>query len=220
MGNANVVARELNIPLKPEQAIQLCISGQSKAIDLGLINHQDGKQTPFLAMIELGIGADIVRAVDQLRNGALEKLYKYWGDIVYVIGGLLATIKHKEPEFGFSMDGSTEQIRSSHAIIANMKTYAKGWSFNPQARCDDGKLDISTRRQKGIANIALAFISAANKSYKPKLMSYHTSQSIQISAADRIAVQIDGDPIDLPGDATVSIEPGAFQILIPKPSDS
>ena len=141
MGNANVMAREFNIPLNPEHAIKAVLEGTAVSPDVG--KFESGRQDShyFLAMIEVGQGAKIVHCVDQLRNGKLNRLYRFWGDIVYVIGALLSLLGRKPAPFTLTTDGANCRTNQYHAVISCIRTYSKGWSMTPEAVFDDGLLD-------------------------------------------------------------------------------
>ena len=65
IGNANVLARELNIPFDPLQAIRLLTRGCPRAVDAAvmMLSGQDAAPTLFMAMLEIGFGAAVVHRV-------------------------------------------------------------------------------------------------------------------------------------------------------------
>jgi len=221
MGNANVVARELNIPLKPERAIKLLTTGESKKIDICVLKQKDEQGLIFLAMLEIGFGAKVVQFADQLRNGALKALYQLWGDLVYAIAGALALKGMKSEYFTAAVEQTDETalpsatISSSHCVIANMQTYAKGWSLTPDAKCDDGLIDIAISKKSNAWSIISTFLAASKKrKLKPSLMSYQQTKHVSISSHSSLFVQVDGDPISFSGEADICIEREAFSIRV------
>jgi len=231
MGNANVVARELSIPLNPKSAIRLLTTGKTKTVDICILKQDNQNDMVFLAMLEIGYGAKVVQFVDQLRNGGLKALYRLWGDLVYIIAGFLAlkgtgkdnfTATIATPEKISATDNNTTTnenmtgsiLTSSHCVIANMQTYAKGWSLTPEAKYNDGLLDIAISKKNNILAIIKTFLAAAQKrKLSAPIMSYLQAERVSISGQPSLFVQVDGDPIAFSGQAEIIIERGAFNII-------
>ena len=78
IGNANIVARELGIPLDPGAAIRLLGEGQALAVDLGWVcfngestgtpSRSKGEAELFLAVVGIGWDAETVMYLDRLRR--------------------------------------------------------------------------------------------------------------------------------------------------------
>ncbi len=221
MGNANVVARELEIPLTPSLALQMLQSSRTVAIDIGTLEmtantslNEDSKQHIFLAMLEIGLGAQIVHLVNTLRLGKLKRLYQIWGDLVYAIAGVLAFTQKNPPIIGVENKRLTENSR--HIIISNMRTYAKGWALTPKANCQDGLLDLAVNKKGSRLSTLATFISAAQRRKSPETrMRYIQATEFSLKGSSKAFMQVDGDPILFQGNATVKIEPKAFQIHVP-----
>lgn len=226
MGNANVVARELSIPLNTKSAIRLLNTGKTKKVDICILKQSNQTDMVFLAMLEIGYGAKVVQFVDQLRNGGLKALYRLWGDLVYIIAGFLAlkgtgkdnftaTIATLDKTCDSANENTTESIlSSSHCIIANMQTYAKGWSLTPEAKYNDGLLDIAISKKNNILTIIKTFLAAAQKrKLSASIMSYFQAEQVSISGQPSLFVQVDGDPIAFSGQAEIIIKKEAFSII-------
>lgn len=227
MGNANVVARELNIPLQPELALQMLESSKGIAIDLGVLkmlpkqdkaNHKLETMI-FLGMLEIGFGAKIVHMVNQLRSGKLQRLYQLWGDLVYALAGILVLCQTKPK--AVSIKFNSKLHKSSNLVISNMQTYAKGWSLTPDANCQDGLFDIAlSRKNSRLATIATFLSAAQNRKSPASRVSYTRLQDAELKGPGTIFMQLDGDPIHFSGHAKISMEPKAFVIHIPSKATS
>ncbi|MFT6122558.1 MAG: diacylglycerol kinase (ATP) [Oleiphilaceae bacterium] len=230
MGNANVVARELSIPLNSKSAIRLLTTGITKKVDICILKQQTQDDMIFLAMLEIGYGAKVIQFVDQLRNGGLKALYRLWGDLVYIIAGFLALKGTGKDNFtatiatlntigdvnnnAIANENITGSVLSSHCIIANMQTYAKGWSLTPEAKYDDGLLDIAISKKNNILTIIKTFFAATQKrKLSAPIMSYFQAEHVSISGQPSLFVQVDGDPISFSGQAEVIIKKAAFSII-------
>lgn len=216
MGNANVVARELSIPLASKSAIKLLSSSNRSKVDICILKQETQNEMVFLAMLEIGYGAKVVQFVDQLRNGGLKSLYKLWGDLVYIIAGFLALKNSGKDPFTATIAQGTENttLTSTHCIISNMKTYAKGWSLTPEAKYDDGLIDVAISNKSNTLSIIKTFLAAAQKRKRSAPnMAYLKAKHISITGQTSLFAQVDGDPIAFSGQADITIEKEAFTIL-------
>lgn len=222
MGNANVVARELNIPLKPELALKMLESSTIMLVDIGIldinpvkdINATKQQSMIFLAMLEIGFGAKIVHMVNQLRSGKLHRLYSLWGDIVYAIAGIFAFIQ-KDSD-AIEVEQNKQKAKSKHIVVSNMKTYAKGWTLTPDANCQDGLLDIAINKTGSRFSILASFFLAAQRKRSPNSrIAYSRASEVILKGSPKAFMQVDGDPVYFSGFAKLSLEPKAFNIHVP-----
>jgi YegS/Rv2252/BmrU family lipid kinase len=63
LGTANVLARELGLPLDVEGACERILHGERKRMDLGVATNREGVERRFACMAGIGFDAKVVRAV-------------------------------------------------------------------------------------------------------------------------------------------------------------
>src|ERR671916_2575321 len=63
LGTANVLARELGLPLNAEQACRRILEGNRSTIDIGVATNHDGEERRFACMAGLGFDAHVGRSV-------------------------------------------------------------------------------------------------------------------------------------------------------------
>ena len=217
-GNANVVARDQGIPLQPEYAIDLLTSGSLHQLDIGTLRTDPAAMDPivFLAMVEIGFGARVVEFAHRLRSGRLSAIYRRWGDAVYGLATMGALISPAEQPFQIVMDNADVPFYATGAIIANTGCYAKGWSMAPDARMDDGRLDLVTRRRSGPGIFLRAFHAAARTRRPPKAFSCHRQgQQFIVKSKVPMTVQMDGDPLPAAKWMEITIAPGRLHLITP-----
>lgn len=218
-GNANVVAREQQIPLQPGPAIDLLTTGKVRRLDVGTLRtHPDEVDSVFfLAMLEIGFGARVVQLTHQLRSGWLKAIYRRWGDTVYAVAAVGALASSTEHRFRFYQDNAAQPRHATAAIITNTRCYAKGWSMAPDARMDDGRLDLVTRQRSGPGIILRAFHAAARAGRPPTSFSlYKQGQRFLFQSETPMTVQMDGDPLPTLKWMEVIVAPGRLRLITPK----
>jgi len=217
-GNANVVAREQHIPLRPEPAIDLLTTGKVRRLDVGTLRTHPkvADAVFFLAMLEIGFGARVVQLTHRLRSGRLNAIYRRWGDTVYAAAAVGALASPTEPSFRFYQDNAVEARHARAAVIANTRCYAKGWSMAPDARMDDGRLDLVARQRSGPGIILRAFHAAARARRPPTAFSrYRQGQRFLFQSETPMMVQMDGDPLPALKWMEVVVAPGRLRLITP-----
>jgi len=217
-GNANVVARDQGIPLEPEHAIALLTAGRIRHLDVGTLRFDTRSKevSIFLALVEIGFGARVVHLTQRLRNGWLNSLYRRWGDPVYVTAALGALLSPAERVFRIYADSAAAAHQHKAAVFANTRCYAKGWAVAPEARMDDGRLDLVTRRKSG-PGVLLRTINAARSARRPApaFSVYSQGQRFRCESQTPLVAQMDGDPLPALKWIEVGIVPGCLRLMTP-----
>ncbi|GGI51157.1 bis(5'-nucleosyl)-tetraphosphatase [Mucilaginibacter galii] len=132
-GTANVMAKELAIPIDTKEAIQLLISEQAsfKTMDMGLMNDR-----PFLLRINLGIMADMILQTD--RN-----LKDNIGQLAYGITAI-KNIANAEPiKYRLEIDGQLIEESGVSLTVTNSGNIGIGdFDLQPGISITDGFLDV------------------------------------------------------------------------------
>lgn len=211
-GNANVVARELGIPLDPEAALALLTEGRSQPVDLA---RADGEL--FLAMVGVGWDARTVRHLSRLRATRFGRFwYRLWADSVYVLAGLLALFVRPGGRLRVLADGADAGRRYCAAVVANFRCYGKGWAMVTDARCDSGRLHYQARKRAGFLFVAWQLLSAMWRRPLPAFVSDGgAGRCVELSADRPFAVQIDGDAREPRSHLRVDVYPAAARFRVP-----
>lgn len=131
-GTANVVAKELNLPMDLEEAVRLTIASNHsiKEIDMGLVNG-----SPFLIRVNLGILADMVTA-------ASPEMKETWGQWAYGITAF-KTMQQDAKTFRLRIDGEEVTQEAVALTVTNVGNIGKkGYAFLPGISITDGLLDV------------------------------------------------------------------------------
>lgn len=203
LGTANVLARELALPVEPVALAALVVDGKRRVIDLGRVNGN-----LFLAMVGVGFDAEIVAGVHAARRGALRQ-----SD--YVGHAARALLRGARPALAIEVDGQRLGGTFQDFIVCNTRCYGAHFAFTPAAQVDDGLLNYAGRSRA--SRVALArFALAAWWKRASAVGSYGIGRRFVVTAADGAALptQVDGDP----GESTpltVEISAGAATIVAP-----
>lgn len=214
-GNANVIARELAIPLDGDAALEVLAAGASQAVDVGVIGEEI-----FLAMVGIGWDARTTANLAALRRTRLgARWYAAWADSAYVACGLAALIARTPVRLQIHVDGRALERDYRAVVVANHATYGKGWSLTPEARFDDGLLHYQARKRFGFPFVAIQLLAAMRRRRAPSFVSDHgAGKHIVIRGARPFPFHVDGDFRGFAAAIEVHVLPAAAHFLVPAKS--
>lgn len=112
-GTANVLAREMRVPIHLERAAAQISNLRPALISAGRLRIGDSDERCFLCMAGAGLDAEIVSRINLDLKAAAGKL-------AYYIGGF-AQIARPLPEFEVTVDG--KRFEASFALISRVRNY-------------------------------------------------------------------------------------------------
>lgn len=218
-GNANVVARELGVPLSPRAAVDVCASPDTRTIDVGIVRGiaSDASDRVFLAMVEIGYGARVVRTVAGIRGGSFGFLYRLWGDAVYAAAGVFDLFRGGDPQVQVIVDDLDSGNVAAGVVVANTATYAKGWTMTPAASIDSGRLEWATRTRTDPGTVLRQVQAARNRRAAPSgNVTYGHGERIVLACGQPFEVQVDGDPAGASRRVEIGLVPGRIRMVVPE----
>jgi diacylglycerol kinase (ATP) len=205
LGTGNVLARELNIPLDPEQASRVIADGKTRRIDVGRDEHKY-----FVMAAGVGFDAEVVKILESNRKGAISVLN-------YAVPILKAFWQYDFPRFSVEVDGKSLGEGAGSVSVSNTRRYTGPLGITNRASVDDGELDIFIFRESGKLKLlkyaAGALFWMADRFYD---VTYVQGKEVVISPVGNSEVfyQIDGDSGGkLP--QKFHVVPSALSVLVP-----
>jgi YegS/Rv2252/BmrU family lipid kinase len=202
-GRGNDFARGLGIPLDPRGACSVLATGEVARIDLGAI----GDRT-FIGIASCGF--------DSVANRIANETTLVRGNLVYAFGALRALAGWRPATFTVRIDGADPRTVVGYTIaVANARFYGGGMMLAPDAKLQDGMLDIVMV----LHTPKLRFLRLLPTVFKGEHVRQDTVEvlrgvEVQISASRPFTMYADGDPIaELP--VTVRTLPGAVRAILP-----
>jgi diacylglycerol kinase (ATP) len=147
-GTGNLLARNLALPLSNlEASIAAAFAGQSRDIDLGVAEivrpHGGREEHVFLVMAGLGLDAKMIKNTNV-------RLKRAVGWLAYVDGIARSLPELKPVRVQYRVDGGSARSMNVHTIIVgNCGVLPGGFLLMPDARPDDGILDVAALRPRG-----------------------------------------------------------------------
>jgi diacylglycerol kinase (ATP) len=152
--------------------------------DIGLINDRS-----FHSIAGVGFDAEVVHRVTQDRTGHISHLSYAWP--------IWRTFwEHRFPRFRILADGEEIFDGSGMAFVGNISRYATGLRICPDARFDDGLLDLAIfpcQDRKGLITHSLRTALQRPARTGPNAAIYRQAKQIRIETDTPLPTQLDGD---------------------------
>ena len=207
LGTANVLARELGLPLEPEAACERILTGAAFRMDVGVATDGEGSERRFACMAGIGFDADVVREVGP-------RLKRYLRSLAFPLAALKVYLRGGLPELHIK-DGDTTHL-VQYAVVANGQYYGGDFETAEDASLMSGELQVVLVEKVG--HLARPDVLAHILAKKPldRTMKSFASRGILAESPDgrgaRIPVQIDGEVWGhLP--MSFRIEPAALEVI-------
>ncbi len=216
-GTANVFAADVHIPiwtpLKPDavmKAAKLIVNGHRRRIDLGRLRLEDGTTRYFLMWCGIGLDAAITQA--KKSTGSVRSLgYASW-----VISGLIVTYDFMGTPATITTDDGVMDERVLMAVVSNGQLYGRVWRMAPEAKMDDGLLDVAVMAGHRWPSTLKHMVGLTFKKHiQDPDFHLHRTTSLSFSAKHPLPVHVDAETI---GTTPVEIDivPQALTVIVPK----
>ena len=205
-GTANVLARELGLPLDDEQALKIAAQGKTREIYLGLaIDETTNERRHFVLMAGIGLDASVVRRVQP-------SLKKRIGKGAFWISGLshLATWNPKP----FTLEIDDQTYTATFAAIGKSARYGGDLAITTGARLDQREFEICIIRTMSRLRY-LRLLSYAIRDGMPRdTPEVKFVKATTVKARGDAQVQVDGELLGhLP--MRFEIAPHSLNVIVP-----
>jgi len=204
-GTENLLAKELRVPSHPGRIAAVVARGQTAEFDLGICNGSD-----FLMIMGVGFDGEVVRRLASVRRGHITHLSYFWP--------IWRTFwEHSFPRIRVISDGEEVYNDYGLAFVGNISRYAVGLRICPNARFDDGLLDLVVFRCQEQTALVLHAAWTLLRRHPLKGNVFHRKfREARIECEPVVHSQVDGDlgpntPLD------ISLHPGRLRIMVPPP---
>lgn len=206
LGTVNVFARELGLPLELRAAWQTILKGGERRIDapfLECLTPEGPQRRHFAQLAGAGLDARAISLVDW-------DMKKRIGPLAYAVAGAKA-MSGPHPQITVEAEG--ESVTGELVLVGNGRFYGGSLPVFPEARLDDGLLDICVfpRVTWGLmARYALGYVTDGPRA--PREMRMLRVARASLSAPAAVPCEVEGDlcgmlPVEL------GLLPGVLRVV-------
>jgi diacylglycerol kinase family enzyme len=190
-GTENLMAGHFGFRRNVAALVATIARGQSMPVDLGQVL---GRR--FLLMAGFGFDGDVVTRHHTSRTSRVG-IVRPTHRIAYVEPILRSSLFYRFPTINVRVadSGAEELLAGTTIFLFNLPRYALGLPFAPEARGDDGWLDLVVFREPGPFRALYYLLQVCCRSHLQDRSVYHRRvKKVVVTAADTVPVQLDGDP--------------------------
>ncbi len=200
-GTANLLAREINMPLNIKKALLALDKAKPVSVNLGRANNRY-----FILMLGIGYDAYVISKIK------LEHKLK-WGKLAFAYQAMKQSFIYDYPYFTIKFN--QKEVKSTFAVVSLSKEYGSIFSLTPQAKLTQDYFQICLFRGAGsISYWKYFFYAVANAHFKLKDVQLDFSEEIEIYSDKEMWTQLDGELYcKLP--VKISLVRNAVKILVP-----
>lgn len=206
LGTGNLLARNLDLPMDMEEALEVALGAEQRPIDAGRVNG-----SLFVVMAGLGLDA-------RMLDDTSEPLKKRLGWAAYV----LTAVRHlADDPFTVTVaadGGRRRRFLASAVVIGNVGWLQGGVPLLPDARPDDGKLDAVVLRAGGPAGWLAVAADILLRRREPGGTHRIRFSELEVTLGSAQPWELDGEVAGSTRRLAVAAEPGALLLRVPSES--
>ena len=203
-GTGNLLAANFDIPSDVEGAVEVALHGERRRLDVAAMGEDR-----FVVMGGIGFDAAMLRDADP-------RLKERLGAVAYVISGL-RQLRRRTTRFELHLDDAAPFTRVGQGVlVGNLGRLQGGLPVMPDARPDDGLLDVAVLRTRTLldwARLAVGVLLRRRRN-DPELEVLR-ARRVEVRCDRPQPVERDGDPAGETDHLVVEIVPRALTLCVP-----
>ncbi len=216
-GTGNILARDLGLPIPVPwyptaftDAARMLTNALWHRIDLGVIEDEKGRLFRFINWGGAGLDAKVTLRVEPHPE---EK--RKWGIAAYVLPAVQEMFSYEAPHWRIHINKEYIEGRYYLVVVNNSQLYAAVVRLAPEARLDDGLLDVSLVPGNNLQDF-LTRLSRLALFRRPVGRDIPVRQTgeLYIDASPPQPVHLDGDPITHTP-VHVYVDPLSLTLMVP-----
>jgi len=218
-GTGNLLARNLEVPLDDiPAALRRIAEGEERRIDLGWVRHGDDDERAFAVMVGFGVDAQmLVETDDDLKSRA------GWLAYVEAMGRAMAGTEMTDVTVTID-DEDPREVRGHTMLIGNCGMVQGGLRLLPDAKLDDGLLDlllvssegplqwIDTVRSVVWDNGIRRLLTGGEEAVSTDSTHFHSAARVRVELARPLQFEVDGEEVGEVSSFEVRVQAGALAV--------
>jgi diacylglycerol kinase (ATP) len=212
-GGGNDLASALGLPLDPVQAAEMILTqGEAVPLDAARVRTAEGTERLYMGGGGVGLDAEAAR----FASGAYRKMR---GRSRYLLSAIRALGKFRGIEARISVEGAEQSSLQGTALvlgILNTPSYGAGLRLAPEARMEDGLLDLVLLENLSALEIAAILPRlAASGEIRTARIQRHRVTRARIETERPCAFHADGEIVGMTP-VEIAVMPGAMRVWRPR----
>jgi diacylglycerol kinase (ATP) len=212
VGTGNILAHQLHMPILSLVAPfyirdvgEALLKSRVQRVDAGVINERH-----FICWAGLGLDAEIAAQMEPRPRYA-----KRFRTLPYIIAGFTIASEFRGVRSHVLISDRNIRTRALMVVASNIQLYASFLTIAPQAKMDDGLMDIFVFKGLGFSYALRHLLSffGARHLQSPEVL-HALARDMHVETTPQVAVHLDGDPYGATP-AALYLKPGSLNLLVP-----
>ena len=182
LGLANDFAVACQLPGDPFQALHLALTNPPRQIDVGRVNG-----TYFINAATGGLGRGL--------SATPPSINRILGDTVNSLFGMVLAANFQSHESRLLLPGRKRAIKGIVGAVSNGSLMGGGHVIAPNARLDDGLLDVLVVREFPLGDLGKVIEELQGLNQRGRYISYHQVPWLEADISGKVPVNLDGEPM-------------------------
>lgn len=197
-GSGDGLSRSLRLPADPFDAVRTALCAEARPVDVGLLGGRH-----FLNIAGIGFDAEVARRFHRRTRRGIH------GYVEEAIGTLFS---YRCASYAVSAAGRTFTGPRFVVAFGNGREYGNGFVLTPEARCDDGWLDMVVVEAGSVLGTLWKARRLAFRRMAPAAGVWRGLVKEAVVRGDRLVAHVDGEPFEATGKLEIRIRPGAIRV--------
>ncbi|MEJ7674135.1 MAG: YegS/Rv2252/BmrU family lipid kinase [Chitinophagaceae bacterium] len=202
-GSANGMAKELDIPVDVDGALDIILNGHIKLCDVIKINNKE----ICLHLSDLGVNAQLVKYFEE---------GNFRGKLGYALKVFKVLWRKRTMDVTIKTDREELKRRAFMVVIANASKYGTGALINPEGNLGDGLFEIIVVRRIHLISVLKMFLKF--KRFNPKKVELFQAETVDIKTTKKSHFQVDGEYLGKVDSVKAEILKSQLKIMLPAKS--
>lgn len=201
-GSGDGLALCLGISRNPYKAIAVLEKGRVHEIDYAEVDDH-----PFFSVSGVGFDAFISQKFASAGKRGL---------LTYVKESVKAWFGYNPRYYTLLVDGMPKYCKALLVTVSNSNQWGNGVCINPQARPDDGLLDVAVVEKFSLWELPVVafYLFSGRMNHSPKVSNYRCSE-LTVMREEEGPAHFDGDYFHAGKDLTFRVMPDKIKVLLP-----
>lgn len=207
LGTGNDLARSLGMPLEPTEAVEALRTGLAVSIDV-MVFAAEGREHFAVNMLTGG-------NTGKFMEGLTDEMKQRWGPFCYLRGAIDVLQDLDVYPIELACDGGApERIDAINVFLANGPATGGGLSLSPEARLNDGTIDVIVVKDGPpleIAQLTAQYVVSDFRQHE--LIRFQQAREVSLQCSTRMPGSADGDVLEWFPEQ-VTIRPRALRTVV------
>jgi len=198
-GSANGMARELGIPLTPNEALQIVANGTVRNADVIEVNKHI-----CMHLSDIGLNAQLIKHFEE---------GKIRGKLGYATKVIKTLWTKSTMSLKVNIRGKEVTMKALMVVLANATKYGTGAVINPQGDLYDGQFEVVIMKKLALTELLKMWFKP--QPFNPAKIKVYPATSVNIQTTRKVHFQVDGEYLGKVHDIEAKIIAGQLKLIVP-----